>query len=319
MIDSKQASESLNCGIITDMLSHEEMIGLQAEKHELTDENEFETAEQFVLHLMHCAAYLHALRVVDRKSVLDLGCNSGYGTNILATRAQRVVGLDVSARAIALAQSRHKGANIEFKVIDGVRIPFEDNSFRVITCFQLIEHLVEYDAFMSEVKRVLEPDGIAIFTTPNALLRLDPGMKPWNPFHVREFDAEGFEGTLEQHFEHVLILALYGREPVHRIVADRADRIRRSARARASTESTGTPGHALLRAAKALLPAGLVAIIAGRGAPEDQGRSLQLAKDEYSPDYFFYQTGGLTTALEFMAICSADDVLPWAEPLSDRD
>ena len=301
------------------MLSHEEMIGLQAEKHELTDEDGFETADQYVLHMMHSAAYLHALRVVDGKSVLDLGCNSGYGTEILSTRAQIAVGVDVSERAIELARNKRTGASIAFQVIDGVRLPFEDNSFDVATCFQIIEHLVEYDSFMNEVKRVLTPEGIVIFTTPNALLRLDPGMKPWNPFHVREFDADDLESTLVQYFEHVCILALHGRDPVHRIVADRADRIRRSARARASAESHRTPRQKLRRAAKDLLPAGLAAKIAGRGAPEDGGRSLQFAKDEFSPDDFFYQRGGLTTALEFMAICSASDVTACATKLADRD
>lgn len=300
------------------MLTHEEMIGLQAEKHELTIESEFRTAEQYVLHLMHSAAYMHAARVVAGKSVLDLGCNTGYGTKILSGHAERAVGIDVSARAIQLAESEYGDSNIAFQLTDGVRIPFEDNSFNVVTCFQIIEHLVEYDSFMSEVKRVLTPDGIAIFTTPNALLRLDPGMKPWNPFHVREFSAEELQNTLQDHFEHVCVLALYACDPIHQIVVDRADRIRRAARARASGGSIETRRQALRARAKALLPAGLVRRIADRKTPKDQIPSLQSVEDDHSPDDFYYQTGGLASSLEFMAICSAGDVAFYLESLADR-
>lgn len=300
------------------MLSHEEMIGLQAEKHELTDEDGFETADQYVLHMMHSAAYLHALRVVDGKSVLDLGCNSGYGTEILSTRAQIAVGVDVSERAIELARNKRTGASIAFQVIDGVRLPFEDNSFDVATCFQIIEHLVEYDSFMNELKRVLTPDGIAIFTTPNALLRLDPGMRPWNPFHVREFNAEELGNTLAGYFKHVCVLALHGSGPVHQIVADRADRIRRSARARARDGSNEAPRQTLRGRVKASLPAGLVARIAELRAPKDRSTSLQSVRDNYGPDDFFYQTGGLLTSLEFMAICSDREIAPYVQAIADQ-
>jgi 2-polyprenyl-3-methyl-5-hydroxy-6-metoxy-1,4-benzoquinol methylase len=299
------------------MLSHEEMIGLQAEKHELTNEDEFETADQYVLHLMHCAAYLHASRVVDGRSVLDLGCNSGYGTKILSSHAEFAVGVDVSERAIALAQKKYTIPNIAFQVIDGVRLPFEDKSFEVATCFQIIEHLVEYSSFMSEVVRVLRPDGIAIFTTPNSLLRLDPGMKPWNPFHIREFNAEELRATLEAHFKHVAILALYARDPVHQMVVDRADRIRRSARAKTSAGSAPTRPRSLRAWVKAVLPTALVTNISNR-TPQNQSSPLEYVRHNHSPEDFHYQTGGLTASLEFMAICSAEDIAPYVESLTDR-
>ena len=39
------------------MLSHEEMVGLQAESHELIEEEKIRTKEEYVLHLIHTAAY----------------------------------------------------------------------------------------------------------------------------------------------------------------------------------------------------------------------------------------------------------------------
>jgi SAM-dependent methyltransferase len=285
------------------MLSHQEMIGLQAEKHELTDEDEFQTSEQYVLHLMHCAAYAHAARVVRGKAVLDLGCNTGYGTKMLAARASRTVGLDVSERAIAVAKAKHGDSGIDFGVTDGTRIPFPDNSFDLITCFQIIEHLVEYEGFMSEVKRVLTPDGVVIFTTPNALQRLDPGMKPWNEFHVREFSGEELQQTLDDHFDNVGILALYGSDLLHTIVAERADRIRRRARARAARVNAA-PSESV--SSNSATPP----------ATESSVPPLDFLKANCSADDFEYRAGGFTEALEFMAVCSATLIATWMDSLA---
>lgn len=78
------------------MLTHEEMIGIQAEKHGLIDGLNFRTAEQYNLHLIHSFAYVQASILAENKSVLDLGCNTGYGSEILFNNAKRVVGVDVS-------------------------------------------------------------------------------------------------------------------------------------------------------------------------------------------------------------------------------
>lgn len=290
------------------MLSHSEMIGLQAEKHELTDEDAFTTAEQFVLHLMHVAAYQHAARVTGDKSVLDIGCNTGYGTKLLSGHAQKAVGVDVSERAIDLAIHKYGGTGVDFQVIDGIGLPFGNNSFDVVTCFQLIEHLVEHDSFMSEVKRVLKPGGIVVFTTPNASLRLDPGMKPWNEFHVREYTADEIGPALDRYFKNVRVLALYGREPVHRIVVERADRIRRAARSRNSAAHSGEILRTRLKSLGRRLSR------AQSPAPP----SLNFAQANYHPEDFRYQTSGLATGLEFLAICSEDDIIAHVESLADR-
>lgn len=299
-------------------MSHREMIGLQAEKHELVDEDALLTTEQYALHLMHSAAYRHAARIVEGQSVLDIGCNTGYGSIILSEHADHVVGVDVSGHAIALAKKKIRSENLRFEVIDGMRLPFLDNTFDIITCFQLIEHLVEYESFMAEAKRVLRPDGIVLFTTPNARLRLDPGMKPWNEFHVREFTAEELRATLEEHFGNVGLLALYGREPVHRIVANRADRIRRSARARAAGGSIGTHRRSLRTVVKALLPTWAVTRLAAARARKDAVPSLAHLKRFHGPDDFHYQPDGMDAALEFMAVCSAADITLPVGSLSDR-
>lgn len=285
------------------------MLGLQAENHEVTDEDHLQTAEQYVLHLMHLAAYLHAARVVDAKSVLDLGCNAGYGTRILSDHARDAAGIDVSPRAIAFARNKYHDTSIQFQVTDGVRIGFEDSSFDAITCFQIIEHLVEYDAFMNELKRVLTPTGLVMFTTPNSLLRLDPGMKPWNPFHVREFDAEQLRSVLENYFANVSVLALYATPPLHKMIADRADRIRRSARAKASGAQSKTPPGAVPQPDRQ---------VAGTADSKASAPSIRSVTADYRADDFHYREGGLDACLEFIALCSDGDISGYIASVADQ-
>ena len=75
-------------------------------------------------------------------------------------------------------------------LVDGQTLPFKDCSFDLVTAFQIIEHIPETVTFTEELKRVLRRDGVVLITTPNATIRLDPAMKPWNPFHVREYSHE---------------------------------------------------------------------------------------------------------------------------------
>ena len=134
------------------MLSHEEMVSLQAEKHEIIEPEKFASNKDFVLHLIHARAYEQAALYAAGKDVLDLGCNTGYGTRVIKASGARVVGVDVSPEAIDIARRQYGPAGIEFHCIDGRRLPFADRSFDVITCFQVIEHIVDLQQFLAEIR-----------------------------------------------------------------------------------------------------------------------------------------------------------------------
>ena len=74
--------------------SHESNLLFQSKKHPLVS-LDFETTQDYCLHLIHTKAYFRAAELAANR-VLDVGCNNGYGTKILSTRCQRVVGVDVS-------------------------------------------------------------------------------------------------------------------------------------------------------------------------------------------------------------------------------
>ena len=288
----------------TNVLTHEEMIGLQAEKHELIDAHNFRSREEYVLHLIHSFAYLHAAKFAEDKTVLDLGCNTGYGTKILSKSAKRVIGVDVSKEAILAAQRQYGSVGIDFQLIDGKQLPFDDDKFDVIIGCQVIEHIVDYNVYLNELKRVLSPTGIAIFTTPNALLRLDPGMKPWNRFHVREFDHSELKILLETHFATVQIMGLFAEESLYLIEKNRLARAREAARMRQQRRYY----YQLRSIVKRMMPSRVLKklknILAIASHPKIEiGKSFT---ERYGIRDLFYRTAELDIALDLLAICTND-------------
>ncbi len=207
---------------------HEQNLLFQSEEHPLVPDRT-ESAEQHVLSLIHLYAYHYAASRAEGLEVLDLGCNNGYGTAVLADRADRITGVDVSRRAIEAAL-RRKRPNTELMTVDGDSLPFDADSFDLVTSFQVIEHVVNIDRYLSEIRRVLRPDGRFILSTPNAAIRLDPGMKPWNKFHVREYLPDELEAALGRTFPDVRVLGLTSRPEIYDVELQRVSRAREKAR-----------------------------------------------------------------------------------------
>lgn len=211
-------------------MNNESIIKLQAEEHDIIDGANFTSVEEYILHLMHQSDYVRAQKLVIGKIVLDLGCNSGYGTNLLSQTCGRVTGVDVSPEAISTAKSKYQSNNMSFQLIDGITLPFESDSFDVITSFQVLEHIENYDNYFSEICRVLKPDGVLLLTTPNADIRVMPGSKPWNRFHVHVHEFRGHELSqfLKKYFPLVTVLGQFATERAYFIEYSRCTRARDS-------------------------------------------------------------------------------------------
>lgn len=151
----------------------------------------------------HLSRYLFAARLCRFKRVIDLGCGTGYGSAELARQAELVTGVDISQEAIAEARERYTLPNLSFEVSSLENLPFPDASFQLGVCFEVIEHLENYRALLSEARRVLSPNGQLIISTPNldfyAESRKHEGP---NPFHVHEFRYHEFQEILSEFFAH---------------------------------------------------------------------------------------------------------------------
>ncbi len=139
-------------------------------------------------------AYEYMLDKVENKSLLDVGCGLAYGTALMAQKAKEVTGLDYDKQTIEqnkLSYPHQK--NLSFKQGAVPPLPFEKNSFDIITAFQFIEHIHERSAFIQNAVEVLKPGGMMVITTPNEKMSLAR-----NPFHVHEYTFAEMQQTLEQ-------------------------------------------------------------------------------------------------------------------------
>ena len=205
------------------------IINLQARRHPIERTQHWQSPEQYCLYLMHLRAYHEAGALARDLTVLDVGCNNGWGSQILAETARKVLGVDVSLNALSAAP-RTDCQRLSFCLVDGQTLPFKDCSFDLVTAFQIIEHIPETLTFTEELKRVLRREGVALITTPNATLRLDPAMKPWNPFHVREYSHEELKNVLAATFSQVTIKGLFAEQELYEIEYQRVSAARLRAR-----------------------------------------------------------------------------------------
>jgi SAM-dependent methyltransferase len=155
----------------------------------------------------HVARYRFAARFADvlkqPARVLDSGCGSGYGTAELAGAAA-VVGIDISADAVAHASRAFSRPGVHF--IQGAceSLPFAGASFDLLVAFEVIEHLDGWRQMLAEARRVLRPSGVLLVSTPNkAWYNESRGAAGPNPYHIREFEYREFEAALEAAFPHV--------------------------------------------------------------------------------------------------------------------
>jgi 2-polyprenyl-3-methyl-5-hydroxy-6-metoxy-1,4-benzoquinol methylase len=286
-------------------LTDEEMITLQAENHDLVKTVDFESVEEVVLHLRHSIAYAQAALLVTNKKVLDLGCNVGYGSNVLFKNAKSVVGVDVSEKAIQSAKNHYGHLGINFQQIDGKTLPFESDSFDIVVSFQVIEHIVDCSKFINEIKRITKPDGAVIFTTPNSLLRLDPGMKPWNKFHVREYNKIELESLLKNYFNKVDIYGLFANEPLYSIEVNRVAKAREKARDM-KIEPFENKQNLIKATIKKILPQKIITLLKSTRNRNSNNTKTMLNNfiGKYTINDFYFKEGDLESALDFFTVCS---------------
>lgn len=150
--------------------------------------------------------YVFAAPYVSNRLVLDIACGSGYGIALLQQAgAKHVVGADNDQPAL-LKQSGSRAGGATLAVADGIRLPFKDSSFDAVTSFETLEHLGRRVRFISELGRVLKPDGTLILSTPNANYTNPVNGKPRNPYHLHEYRPDELVDALDRHFASLELL-----------------------------------------------------------------------------------------------------------------
>jgi 2-polyprenyl-3-methyl-5-hydroxy-6-metoxy-1,4-benzoquinol methylase/Tfp pilus assembly protein PilF len=100
------------------------------------------------------------------RRLLDIGCAAGaFGRSMKSLRGMEVVGVEyvpeVAERAKTVLDAVHTGS------IEHMDLPYADGYFDCMTCFDVLEHLVEPAEVLHKLKRMLAPDGVIVISIPN--------------------------------------------------------------------------------------------------------------------------------------------------------
>lgn len=104
----------------------------------------------------------------DPKVIADVGTGPGFLAIELAKMSNaKVIATDISPNMIKTAEENAKksGANIEFKISDANKLPFDDDSIDLLTASFLIHFLKDMTPLLNELKRVMKPGGRVMLTT----------------------------------------------------------------------------------------------------------------------------------------------------------
>jgi SAM-dependent methyltransferase len=158
---------------------------------------------------------LAAIRPAD--AVLEVGCEAG---NLLAAvpAARRIVGADISMRALEAAQRKLEGRGVELVQVDAERaLPFARGEFDVILCSEMLEHTEDPAAVLGSIRALATRDTRIVVSVPIeapkvrikqalhrlGLLRLvagnvEPRQSEW---HVHAFSPRMLESLLAGSFD----------------------------------------------------------------------------------------------------------------------
>lgn len=139
------------------------------------------------------------------KNVLDVGCASGWFLSKLALKYPKAnyTGVDVHKKAIDYGKKRYK--NLKLICADAHSLPFPNESFDVVICAEVLEHVKNPKKVLLEIKRVLTKDGIVIIEmdSGNLLFRaiwywwthLRHGV--WRDSHIHAFNTKKLENMIK--------------------------------------------------------------------------------------------------------------------------
>jgi 2-polyprenyl-3-methyl-5-hydroxy-6-metoxy-1,4-benzoquinol methylase len=123
-------------------------------------------------------------RIIERLSVgrmLDIGCSAGDWAAHWQSNGWQCAAIDIDRGHVEIAC--HRGIDARYCDLNRDLLPFESQSFDLIFACEVIEDLVDTDAFVKELYRCVRPGGSVLITTPNLVsfenrLRLLLGIYP---------------------------------------------------------------------------------------------------------------------------------------------
>lgn len=150
------------------------------------------------------------LNFADDDTFLDVGC--GEGRHVIHACLEHNIlgiGVDISSRDLKTARERffpftefNLHSQFFLQQTDATRLPFLDNSFDKIICSEVLEHIENYSGVLSEIYRVLKPNGVLAVSVPRAwpekiCWQLSSAYHQVEGGHIRIFNASKLRNEIE--------------------------------------------------------------------------------------------------------------------------
>jgi len=170
----------------------------KVERSEIDQKHSIPAGEQLLFH------YELSLGLIKNNyKVLDIACGEGFGSKLIAKKANLVVGADLDKKVVEYAQKTNSAKNIVYINCDANNTPFASNSFDCILSMETLEH-VNPNMFLKEMKRILTINGRIVISTPQNR----DGQIPINPFHKREYSLSEVKVLIKSYFNIQAIIGL---------------------------------------------------------------------------------------------------------------
>lgn len=116
-------------------------------------------------------AWIDGLAALAGKTVLDVGCGGGILSDAMARKGAQVTGIDLSVKALRVAQlhALEAGtANVSYREVSAEALAQErPGSFDVVTCMEMLEHVPDPASVVSACSTLVKPGGWVFFSTIN--------------------------------------------------------------------------------------------------------------------------------------------------------
>ena len=116
--------------------------------------------------------YLH--QDLNTLSVLNVGGSAGIIDEYLSRYFREVTGVDIDKNAIEYAKNTFKKDNLSFQLGDAMNLDYQPNTFDVVICSQVYEHVPNAKIMMKEIHRILKAGGVCYFAAGNRLMFNEP-------------------------------------------------------------------------------------------------------------------------------------------------
>jgi len=168
---------------------------------------------------LHLQRYMWVLPAAYNSDVLDAGCGSGYGADLLAAVARSVVAVDHDAEAVVENRSRYAyRRNLRFETQDVAELEFPDRTFDLIVSFEVYEHIetARSEMFMHHLSRLCRLGGRVLLSTPNRLVE-KPFLKSAGQvykYHINSVSPAELRTRLKRYFRSVELLSQRVKAPL---------------------------------------------------------------------------------------------------------